>query len=112
MVEVKASGNFDPQAGKLTISLQILPSSELAHEMLAALLDESEKPSVTVEYTNVRDVLSGKVVFSSDRNIVKIGKDGLDLKNMARDEGVTVDALVARRNAETAKVVKAAKGEK
>lgn len=112
MVEVKAVGTFDPQAGTLTIDLEMLPSNELMHEMLAALLDESEKPSVSVEYTNVRDVIAGKVLFSSPRDIVKIGKAGLDLKSEARDAGITVEALVARKNEETAKVVKAAKGAK
>lgn len=108
----RATATFDPQGSSLSIEMQLLPANELMHEMLAALLDEQEKPEVSVEYTNVRDVISAKLVFSSKRNIVKIGKDGLDLRQRARDEGITVDALIAKINAKTADVVKAAKGAK
>jgi hypothetical protein len=109
MVEVKAKAEFDAQTGKLTVNIELLPATELVHEMLAALLDEDEAPKVSVEYTNVRDVISSTLTFSSDRDIVKIGKAGLDLKLEARDRGLTIDALVAKKNADAAKLVKAAK---
>jgi hypothetical protein len=112
MVEVKAVGTFDPQGGSLSIEMALLPNNPLIHEMLAALLDESEKPEVTVDYTNVNDVVRAKLIFSTKRNIVKIGQAGLALRKQADDEATTIPEIVERMNAQTAKVVKAAKGEK
>ena len=99
---------FEPGIKMLTISGSLVAMNELEHEQLAALLDEKDVPEVSVEFKNVNDVLSVSIKFTHEKDIAAHGHTNLSLRREARDRGMSVDDVVADREAK-AKAAKAAK---
>lgn len=106
---LKAEGFFQIDKNAIVIETELLPPTELQHEMLAALLDEEDKPEVSVEYTNVNNVLSLKLTISHTRDLAKDGHAALQLRIEARNRGISIEDLIAEKNAKTASAVKIAK---
>jgi hypothetical protein len=106
---LRAEGFFQIEKNAIVIETELLPPSELQHEMLAALLDENDKPDVSVEYTNIGNVLRLSVTVSHSRDLAKDGFAALALRKEARDRGISVDDLIAEKNERTAAAVKLAK---
>lgn len=106
---LKAEGFFQLENNAIVIETELLPPSELQHEMLAALLDEQDKPEVSVEYTNVNNVLKLSVKISHTRDLAKDGFAALALRKEARDRNISVDDLIAEKNRKAAEAVKLAK---
>lgn len=106
---LKAEGFFQLENNAIVIETELLPPSELQHEMLAALLDEQDKPEVSVEYTNVNNVLKLSVKISHTRDLAKDGFAALALRKEARDRNISVEDLIAEKNRKAAEAVKLAK---
>lgn len=106
---LKAEGFFQIEKNAIVIEAELLPPTELQHEMLAALLDEQDKPEVSVEYTNVNNVLKLSLTISHTRDLAKDGQEALKLRKEARDRNISVEDLIAEKNAQAAAAVKMAK---
>lgn len=62
-MDQKAAVQFDGSA-TLTVAGELLPSSPQVHDALAALLDEKNPPTVSVEFKNTNNVLTYTLTFS------------------------------------------------
>jgi hypothetical protein len=111
-LNLKSEGHFLIADKSIVIEQELAASTELQHEMLAALLSDDDPAKVAVEYKNEKDILTVKLTISHTRDIVADAKVALKLRQEARDKGITVEEHVRNLNEATAKVVKAAKGEK
>ena len=79
-MEHKTIVTFDPANNRLSVVTELLPGSELEFHQVAALLDDQDKPSVSVEYTNVRNVLSVSTEFQHTKNVAVAGLHALQGK--------------------------------
>jgi len=99
---------FEPGKNLLVISGTLEPPNEAAHEQLAALLDEENHPEITVEFTNVNDVLSVSLTFEhKKRDIAAHGAAELKLRHQARDKGIPLATHKANLKAEAEAATKA-----
>lgn len=96
----------------LVITGTLLPASELEHEQLAALLDETDVPEASVEFKNVNNVLQVSVKFTHDRDIAKAGHANLRLRHEARDRGMTIEDVKADHEAKAKAAEEAEKAAK
>lgn len=106
---LKADGYLLVQENAVLIEMELLPPTELQHEMLAALLDEQDKPEVSVEYTNINNIMRVNLKISHTRDLAKDGFAALALRKEAADRGIAVEDLIAEKNAQAAAAVKLAK---
>lgn len=63
-MDQKATIAFDPENKSLKIVGELLPDNPQVHDAAAELLNEADPPTVSVEFTNVNNVLSYSLTFS------------------------------------------------
>jgi hypothetical protein len=91
----KTTAAFDGQNATLTLTGELVGSSEMEHHILAALLDKKSPPKVSFSFENDKGVLTYKVVLSHTKDILAEGKREHDLHVEARNRRppMTVEAL-------------------
>lgn len=99
MIKLNASAEFSPQNRSITINGTFLPADELQHYMIAALLDESDSPEVSVDFKKVNDVLTFEFRIVHKADVVAIGKAAFELAVAARDANTTVPQFIEAQEA-------------
>jgi hypothetical protein len=107
---LKAEGFFQIEKNAIVIEVELLPPTEMQFEMLAALLDEKDKPKIVVEYSDINNILRLSLTVSHTRDLAKDGHAALKIRHEARNRSISVEDLLAEKNAKTAEIVKRAKG--
>lgn len=100
-LQIKAEAQLIPNEDVVIIQVELQPGTPFQHEMLAAILDHEERAGLDLHFVNksVGDLLKFEVVLEHAEIVAK-ATVAIAMKKEAEDRGISVDQLLAEKEAQ------------